>query len=189
MYDLRDVFIPRYVFFTKGVGHHPEKLASFEFALRSAGIAPFNLIQVSSILPPGVKQISASRGLKMLNPGQLVFSVISKNFCDEYGRLISASVGCAKPLTKKDYGYLTEVHKEGFTERETRDWAEDTAAELLATTYGIEIKDEDWNRIWDTKREVYVIGKRPVETRSVCAVARGQKDKFTTVIAAAVFVP
>ncbi|MEM2981086.1 MAG: pyruvoyl-dependent arginine decarboxylase, partial [Thermoproteota archaeon] len=46
-------FVPREVFFTKGVGIHRERLASFEIALRDAGIAQFNLVPISSIIPPG----------------------------------------------------------------------------------------------------------------------------------------
>src|SRR5262245_24361056 len=41
--------VPRKVFFTKGVGVHKEKLASFEMALRVAGLAHCNLVLVSSI--------------------------------------------------------------------------------------------------------------------------------------------
>ncbi|PKP55132.1 MAG: pyruvoyl-dependent arginine decarboxylase, partial [Candidatus Altiarchaeales archaeon HGW-Altiarchaeales-2] len=44
--------VPRKVFFTKGVGRAKEQLASFEAALRDAGIEKFNLVTVSSILPP-----------------------------------------------------------------------------------------------------------------------------------------
>ena len=42
-------FVPKEMFFTKGVGKHREKLTSFELALRSAGIAACNLVRVSSI--------------------------------------------------------------------------------------------------------------------------------------------
>ena len=45
-------FVPKEMFFTKGVGKHREKLTSFELALRSAGIAACNLVRVSSIFPP-----------------------------------------------------------------------------------------------------------------------------------------
>mgnify|MGYP001112711745 CR=1 FL=1 len=45
--------IPRRVFLTKGMGQHKEKLASLEQALRQAGIAPFNLVKVSSDVQPG----------------------------------------------------------------------------------------------------------------------------------------
>ncbi len=45
--------IPTKMFFVKGVGIHKERLASFELALRDAGIEKFNLVHVSSIFPPG----------------------------------------------------------------------------------------------------------------------------------------
>jgi hypothetical protein len=46
----RDVvgFVPKEMFFTKGVGKHREKLTSFELALRSAGIAACNLVREAS---------------------------------------------------------------------------------------------------------------------------------------------
>src|SRR5881397_2988415 len=41
--------VPNKVVFTKGVGVHKERLASFELALRAAGVAHRNLVLVSSI--------------------------------------------------------------------------------------------------------------------------------------------
>ncbi|MEK6817537.1 MAG: pyruvoyl-dependent arginine decarboxylase, partial [Nanoarchaeota archaeon] len=58
--------VPNKIFFTKGVGRHKEKLASFELALRNAGIEKYNLVYVSSILPPNCKIISKEEGLKYL---------------------------------------------------------------------------------------------------------------------------
>ena len=60
----RDVvgFVPKEMFFTKGVGKHREKLTSFELALRSAGIAACNLVRVSSIFPPNAGFCRAARG-------------------------------------------------------------------------------------------------------------------------------
>ena len=43
----REMFLPRQIFLTKGVGKHREQLSSFELALRSAGIAACNLVPVS----------------------------------------------------------------------------------------------------------------------------------------------
>ena len=43
------MYVAKQIFTTKGVGQHKEKLASFEMALRKAGIAQFNLVRVSSI--------------------------------------------------------------------------------------------------------------------------------------------
>ncbi|HLE08898.1 MAG TPA: pyruvoyl-dependent arginine decarboxylase, partial [Thermodesulfobacteriota bacterium] len=72
------LFVPKRVFFTKGVGTHREELHSFELALRDAGIEKFNIVQVSSIFPPGCKIISRTLGLKKLSPGQVTFCVMSR---------------------------------------------------------------------------------------------------------------
>ena len=57
---------PKRIFFTKGVGRHRQKLASFEAALRDAGIEKFNLVYVSSIFPPSCKIITKEEGLKFI---------------------------------------------------------------------------------------------------------------------------
>jgi pyruvoyl-dependent arginine decarboxylase len=50
MLDFQEM-VPKKIFYTKGVGVHREKLASFEMALRVAGLAHCNLVLVSSIFP------------------------------------------------------------------------------------------------------------------------------------------
>ena len=50
-----DSFVPKKIFFTKGVGTHKDELHSFERALRDAGIEKCNLVQVSSIFRRAVK--------------------------------------------------------------------------------------------------------------------------------------
>ena len=77
------IFKPKYVFFTKGKGIADRKLRSFEMALRDAGIQKFNLVNVSSILPPHTKEISRAEGLAMLHDGQVVFAVIARESTDE----------------------------------------------------------------------------------------------------------
>ncbi|MBN1473687.1 MAG: arginine decarboxylase, pyruvoyl-dependent, partial [Syntrophaceae bacterium] len=93
-------YIPKKLFFTKGVGTHREQLHSFELALRDAGIEKCNLVQVSSIMPPGCRVISRAEGLKKLQPGAITFCVMSRCCSNEPRRLISASIGCAIPVDK-----------------------------------------------------------------------------------------
>lgn len=76
-------FIPRKVFLTKGVGVHKDKLASFECALKNAGIEKCNLVYVSSILPPNAELISKEKGLSMLSAGQITFCVLARNDSNE----------------------------------------------------------------------------------------------------------
>ena len=181
-----NLFVPSKVFFTRGLGKHKEKLSSFELALRNAGIERYNLVSVSSILPPGCKIISRVKGLEQLSPGQIAFAVMSKNSSNEPGRLMTAAIGCAIPIDTRLYGYLSEHSSFGQREREAGDYAEDLAAEMLASTLGIPF-DIDSN--YDEKREIFKIDGRIVRTRNIAQAAICDKaGKWTTVIAAAVFV-
>src|SRR5205814_2841259 len=140
----RDVvgFVPKEMFFTKGVGKHREKLTSFELALRSAGIAACNLVRVSSIFPPKCRILSRSQGMKLLEPGQVTFVVMSEAATREPHRLIAATVGVAVPRDRDVYGYLSEHHSFGESEDIAGDYAEALAAAMLATTPGLEFETD-----------------------------------------------
>ncbi len=179
-------FVPKELFFTKGVGKHREKLTSFELALRSAGIAACNLVRVSSIFPPGCKILSRRTGTRRLQPGQVTFVVMSENATQEPHRLVAATVGVAIPRDQELFGYLSEHHSFGENEKTAGDYAEDLAAEMLATTLGL---DFDPDKSWDEKREVYRLSNKIVRTQNVTQTAVGNKHGlWTTVIAAAVIV-
>jgi arginine decarboxylase len=180
------VILPRFVFLTKGVGIHRERLASFEAALRDAGIAPFNLVRVSSIFPPYCRIISRQRGLNLLKPGQVLFVVMSDNATNEPHRLISASVGIAIPKDPSRYGYLSEYHSFGEREDRAGDYAEDLAAQMLATTLGVPF-DPDLS--YDKRKEIWKIAREIVRTQNITQTAIGNKNGlWTTVVAAAVFI-
>ena len=131
--------VPEKIFLTRGKGKHREKLTSFEFALRDAGIAQLNLVQVSSIFPPRCKLVTRSAGIRLLEPGEVVYCVLSKNSSNEPNRLIGSAVGVAIPKDDSKYGYISEHHTYGKTQKPLGDYAEDLAASMLATTLGIEI--------------------------------------------------
>lgn len=178
--------IPKKVFFTRGVGVHKDKLASFELALRKAGIEKFNLVTVSSILPPNCEIIPKEEGLKLLKPGQIVFCVMAKSQTNEPNRLISASIGLAVPKDRDNYGYLSEHHAFGETDDKSGEYAEDLAATMLATTLGIEF---DPNTAWEERENVYKTSGKIFKTTHICQSAEGNKDGlWTSVVAAAVFI-
>ena len=62
--------VAKKLFLTKGKGVHEDRLTSFEYALRDAGIAGTNLVLISSIFPPHAKLISRKEGLKHIKPGR-----------------------------------------------------------------------------------------------------------------------
>jgi arginine decarboxylase len=180
------MILPSKVFFTKGVGRDKERLKSFESALRDAGIEKFNIVNVSSILPPKCKIISRQQGLQLLKAGQVVFCVMAKNETNEPNRLISASIGCAVPANENAYGYLSEHHDFGMTTEKAEDYAEDLAATMLASTLGIEFNSDS---SYDEKKEVWKISDKIVRTRAIAQSAIGdKKGLWTNVLAAAVFI-
>jgi arginine decarboxylase len=71
--------VAKKLFLTKGKGVHEDRLTSFEYALRDAGIAGTNLVLISSIFPPQAKLLSRKEGLKKISPGQILFTIYSKN--------------------------------------------------------------------------------------------------------------
>ena len=179
--------IPKNVFLTKGVGMHKDYLQSFELALRDAGIQACNIVTVSSILPPGCKILTKEAGLKRLHPGEITFAVLSKNSVQEPHRLIAASIGMAMPSDKDCYGYLSEHHSFGQKAEAAGNYAEDLAATMLATTMGIPFDSE---QAWDEKKQIFKTSGMIIKTRNITQSARGEKSgQWTTVLAAAVFVP
>ena len=176
--------VPTKVFLTKGVGQHKYQLKSFEEALRQAGVAQQNLVQVSSILPPKCKLISREEGLSKLIPGEICYCVMARSDTDEHGRLIASAIGIATPKDNEKWGYLSEVHNYGMLQQDAADMAEDLAAGMLGTTLGLEV---DANQAWSEKEQVYKSSGMIIKTTNVTQTARGQKDLWTTTVAIAMF--
>jgi len=178
--------VPKEVFFTKGVGRHKYELQSFEAALRDAGIEKFNLVSVSSILPPNCPIVSREDGLRELVPGQIVHVVMARNATNEPNRMVAASIGCAVPADGTHYGYLSEHHTFGENADVAGHYAEDLAATMLATTLGITFDPE---KDWDERMDQYKMSGKIVKSFNITKTAEGDKSgAYTTVVAAAVFI-
>ncbi len=181
------MFKPSKIFFTKGVGRHKDYLQSFELALRVAGIEKCNLVSVSSIFPAGCKRLSKEEGIKLMEPGQITFCVMARNSTSEANRLIASSIGVALPSDGNQYGYISEHHPFGESEKISGEYAEDIAAQMLATTLGI---DFDPEQAWDEREQVYKASGQIYKTFNITQSAEGDKANiWTTVIAAAVMLP
>ena len=181
----KKLLVPKKLFLTKGAGTHKAELRSFELALRDAGIEKCNLVSVSSILPPECKIISKNEGLKELVPGMLTFVVLARCSSNEPHRLIASSIGCAKPADPNVYGYLSEHHAYGETEKIAGDYSEELAVSMLASTLGMELDD---SKAWEQKKEEFRISDKIVRTTNMTQSAVVSPGGiYTTVISAAVF--
>ena len=90
----------------------------------------------------------------------------------------------AIPRDRDHFGYLSEHHSYGETAKIAGDYAEDLAAEMLATVLGIEFDPES---AWDEKRELWKISDMITQTKQLTASATGdKKGNWTTVVAAAI---
>jgi arginine decarboxylase len=178
--------VAKKLFLTKGKGVHEDRLTSFEYALRDAGISGTNIVLISSIFPPGAKLVSKKEGLNLIKPGQVLFTIYSRNQTNEPHRLISASVGIAQPSDPKRYGYLSEYEAFGQNEKKAGDYAEDIAAQMLASSLGIQF---DIDKSWDEKRQQWKISGQIYKSMNVTQTAIGDaKGRWTTVFAAAVLI-
>lgn len=183
---MSEMFVPKAIFFTNGVGVHKDRLSSFELALRDAGIEKANLVTVSSIFPPRCREVSRKEGLKYIMPGQIVHCVLARQDTNEPNRLIAASIGLARPSDPNKYGYLSEHHSYGETAKKAGEYAEDLAATMLATTLGI---DFDPETAWNERDQTFKMAKDILKTRNVVQSAEGSaKGLWSTVVALGVFV-
>ncbi len=183
---MHEMFVPKAIFFTNGVGVHKDRLSSFELALRDAGIEKANLVTVSSIFPAHCIEMSRRDGEKLIMPGQIVHCVMARQDTNEPNRLIAAAIGLARPADKQRYGYLSEHHSYGETAKKAGDYAEDLAATMLATTLGIEFDPE---KAWNEREQVFRLEKTILKTRNIVQSAEGHaKGQWSTVIACGVFI-
>ncbi|WP_366943692.1 arginine decarboxylase, pyruvoyl-dependent [Methanofollis sp.] len=159
--------MPKRVFFTCGVGRDSEYLGSFEMALRAAKIECYNLVTVSSILPPKCRIIPREEGLLDLEPGSVVFTVMSRIASNEPHRRISASIGVAIPQNMEDeWGYFAEHHAFGDDKEKAGQYAEHLAYKMYES----------------------ITDKTPEKTLNITESAIVDEDgRWTTVLAAAVF--
>jgi arginine decarboxylase len=177
--------VPQQMFFTTGIGIHKEKLSSFEEALRNARIAQHNLVRVSSIFPPNCEIVTRKEGVALLQPGQVVFCVLSEAATNEPSRRVGASIGLATPKDRSKCGYISEHHAFGQGENVMGDYAEDLAASMLATVLGVPFDPEE---AWDERREQWLLSGHIVNSENHTIVAEAPEDEsWVTVVAAAVF--
>ena len=99
--------------------------------------------------------------------------------------LIVSSVGLALPRDGKMYGYLSEHHGHGETSDKAGEYAEDLAAEMLATILNVEF---DADKSYDELRDVWKISEKIYKTTNITQSAVGdKKGLWTTVVSGAIF--
>ena len=131
--------LPRKFFLTKGIGRHRDELSSFALALENASIGKFNLVKVSSIIPPKCEFLSKEKGTQLLKPGQIVYCVLAENKTNQKDKFIAVGMGIALPKNLKDIGYVMEYASSKYSESEIGTYAENSARDMLSEQLGINV--------------------------------------------------
>ena len=179
--------IPKKIFLTTGHGTHRHRLQSFELALRDAEVAPCNLVNVSSIVPPHCKQINKKEGISLINPGEITYCVLSKIHTKK-PKKIGASVGLAIPELSNEYGYIAEYQNEEMAKTQLKKTVEDLAILMLATTKGMTDK-KNGQQVPLSDKDIIDQFQDKMKTKSIAdTVNHSDPELWSTVVALAVFI-
>jgi arginine decarboxylase len=128
---------------------------------------------------------SKAQGVKALLPGAITYCVMSRCCSNEPRRLLSSSVGLAIPADKKAYGYISEHHAFGRTEKETGELCGRPGRRHARLHAGHRFQHR---RKLGRKKEIFKISGKIVSTRNITQSTIVKNHWYTTVVAAAVFV-
>ncbi|MCX5873373.1 MAG: arginine decarboxylase, pyruvoyl-dependent [Deltaproteobacteria bacterium] len=103
---------PTSYFLTAGSGEASTELNAFDSALLDAGVGDTNLIKMSSILPPGAKEIQRLA----LKKGSFIPLAYGERSSDFPGLQISAAVAVGIPEDPLEAGLIMEFSHEGDPE-------------------------------------------------------------------------
>jgi arginine decarboxylase len=116
---------------SRGTGLGPTKLAAFDGALRATGVANFNLIRLSSVIPPGtdVRPVLGPVAQIRGEWGDRLYVVMAEQRVDEPGEEAWAGIGWVQDAAT---GKGLFVEHEGLSEGSVRGDIEDSLEALVA---------------------------------------------------------
>jgi arginine decarboxylase len=123
---------------TTGMGTGPTKLAAFDAALADAGIANFNLIYLSSVIPTGAEIVVAEppgRACVTGNWGDRLYVVMAQKRVDAFHEQAWAGVGWVQ---EPESGRGLFVEHTGANEEQVRSDIRASLAALAATRPGVD---------------------------------------------------
>src|SRR5947209_4157767 len=124
-------FVPSKVFFATGVGVHSIQRVAVQRAMEEAGVSDLNLVKVSSVIPPGCEVITAERGLRLLQPGTVCFSVIAQGETNEPHQRVTAALSWGRPEGNDIPGYITEIEEDQTMGKSEATATEETGEALM----------------------------------------------------------
>lgn len=122
---------------TKGTGTGGTKIAAFDAALFNAGIADYNLIRLSSIIPPNSELERALYTKAEGDFGNKLYLVYASETQSEVGKEAWAGIGWVRATDGSQRGLFTE--HEGHSKQEVKNLIDETLTAMTSyrqDTYG-----------------------------------------------------
>ncbi|WP_341892309.1 pyruvoyl-dependent arginine decarboxylase [Variovorax sp. YR752] len=94
---------------SRGVGRGPTELAAFDAALRDAGVANYNLLCLSSVIPPGSRIERRTWVTPAEHWGQRLYVVLSQTRSASPGQTVHAGIGWVQHADGGQ-GLFVELH-------------------------------------------------------------------------------
>lgn len=117
---------------TKGIGSGPTPLSAFDSALYSAGVANYNLIHLSSVIPPNhvpvLKQAEHNNDVETY--GDRMYLVYASNATTEVGESVYSGLGWVMTEEEPKRGLFVE--HVGATEAEVQKQIEETLGSMTS---------------------------------------------------------
>lgn len=114
------MFVAKEFYITTGYGIDEYEISSFDKALVASGLGDYNIVRVSSIIPPNTKQTTDINYKK----GSVLFTAYSKNSTNKK-ELIASAVVAAIPKESNKIGVIME-----YSCKSNKQIAIDTAKQL-----------------------------------------------------------
>lgn len=120
------------ILIASGIGSGPTKLAAFDAALNDAGVANYNLLRLSSVIPPNTKVDVLDGPAKKLPGGwgDRLYVVIAEQRVDTPNTEAWAGIGWVQD---RKTGRGLFVEHEGLSEKKVRDDITQSLNALMAT--------------------------------------------------------
>lgn len=114
---------------TKGTGTGETKIAAFDAALFDAGIANYNLIRLSSVIPPNSKIKITKAEIKPDEFGHKLYVVYASQIENEIGKDAWAGIGWVLAEAEDGRGLFTE--HEGHSQHEVENLITETLTSMV----------------------------------------------------------
>lgn len=163
-----EAFVPTKVCWTKGVGTDKQHKTARDRASRDAQIGKANLVQVSSILPPGIVEITMEEFKKNVVPGQIIFAIHGVCESNEPGQKVTMGMGRCRPWDKTKSGFVSERFEAPGVQEDVMEKRTCTMAmQIFADENNVQgFKAED---VWVPGKTTYEIGGFKVEVDAIIA--------------------